>query len=83
MRIILIALLLFTPLAAQEAKAPSLSEVQRLKLQLSLEKLRTAKLVFDQAMANTETLMKSLTVDGWQLDPNTLEYVALPPKVTK
>lgn len=75
-------------LGAQEAtqtKAPTLSEVQKLRLQLSIKetenaflRLQAAQETFSSSRAALEAMLKSLEQPGWVLNPDKLEYVAKP-----
>jgi len=77
--LVLGALLAFVVIAAPQG--PSLTEVQRLQIQNLTQRLELAQLRaqaaqhdFDEARAALTTLLKSLEVDGYDLDVGTLTY---------
>ena len=65
---VLIALLTGMVLATPEPQTPTLTEVQRLTLQVRL-------LAFQLAQAQLEAYLKGLTMPGYTIDLNTLLYV--------
>lgn len=81
-RLLCVALLVLTaPVLAQDAQAPTLTEVQRLKVQTLAQRMEIAQLRaqqaqrdFDDARAQLATLLQSLQVEGYVLDLSTLTY---------
>lgn len=67
------------------AEAPTLTEVQQLKLRASLQtveiaqlRLQLAQQDFDRARLDTQELLRTLQQPGYRLDLNKLTYVPVP-----
>lgn len=63
---------------AQDAKTPSLTDVQKLQVQNVLQRLENAQLRVQLVQTEAQTLLKTLTVPGYQLDLQTLTYSKQP-----
>ena len=67
---------------ADEAKAPALTEVQKLQIQNLVQKMQLAQtqmqlvqVQFDSAQGDLTRLLTTLQVEGYDLDLQKLEYV--------
>ena len=77
--------------AQAQGKKPALSTEQKLKVQVTIQRVEITQLQLQvaqgeaqRARAEAEALLKTLTADGWQLDLQTLDYVpAAKPEVRK
>jgi hypothetical protein len=74
------------PAAAADAKAPPLSDVQKLQIQnlaqrleLAQTQIRAAQLEYERSAQALTQLVHTLQVPGFDLDLQRLEYVAKPP----
>lgn len=75
--------LCFAATLGAEVSAPTLTEVQQLKVQVALQrmeiaqqKVQLAQQELNEAQTNAQALLRTLIVDGYDLDLSTLTYVA-------
>jgi hypothetical protein len=81
-RVGFLVLVFSATLFAQEAKAPTLSDTQKLQIQNTAQRIQIAQLQiqaaqrdFETARTELQTLLKSLEKDGWTLDLQTFTYL--------
>lgn len=84
---LLLVLPILLVLDQMPTESPTLSEVNRLKLQEAVHRMEIAQLKaqiaqrdFDTAKTDYDALMGTLKIEGWTLDLSTLTYQKVPDK---